>query len=198
MTRILTLLLACLTLSSAATAQSLTVGQINSYLAGIRSAKADFVQANPDNTLAQGVLFLKKPGKIRYEYTVPDDSLVIADGRVLGIFDRRSNRGAQRYDLKRTPLDLLLRANLDLTQAGVVRDIRSDGVQTRLIAADPENPKAGTIMMVFTANPIELRQWVVTDNRGKTTTVILNNLNPRARVPDSLFDIRATEAAIRR
>ena len=95
-------------------AQSLSLGQISSYLNSMRAAKANFVQANPDRTLAQGVMYLEKPGRIRYEYTAPNDSLVISDGRYLGVFDKKSNRGYQRFDLRSTPLDLLLRDNIDL------------------------------------------------------------------------------------
>lgn len=179
-------------------AQQISLSELTRYLNAMRSAKAAFVQANPDGTLAQGVLYLRKPGKIRYEYTVPDDSLVISDGKVLGIFDKRSNRGAQRYDLKKTPLDLLLRDNINLQATGFVRDVGFDGVKTEVIAADPKNPKAGTITMIFTSNPTELRQWVVQDKRGRKTTVILNNLSVTNRVSQSLFDIEATEAALRR
>jgi len=98
--------------SHAANAQQLSLGQITNYLNSMRAAQAKFVQANPDKTLAQGVLYIQKPGKIRYEYTTPADSLVISDGRTLGVFDKKSNRGPQRYDLKRTPLDILLKVEL--------------------------------------------------------------------------------------
>ena len=164
----------------------------------MRAASAKFVQANPDKTLAQGVLYIQKPGKIRYEYTTPADSLVISDGRVLGVFDKKSNRGAQRYDLKRTPLDILLKDKINLEASGVVRNISSDGVKTQVIATDPDNPRAGTITMVFTANPTELRQWIVTDRSRKNTTVILNDLKLRNGVNADLFDIRKAEAALKR
>lgn len=194
MTRIL-LILSLLLTAGMAQAQQLSLGQITTYLNSMRAASAKFVQANPDKTLAQGVLYIQKPGKIRYEYTTPADSLVISDGRVLGVLDKKSNRGAQRYDLKRTPLDILLRDRIDLEAAGVVRNISSDGVKTQVIATDPENPKSGTITMVFTANPVELRQWIVTDRARKNTTVILNDLKLRNSVSSDLFDIKKAEAA---
>lgn len=179
-------------------AQALSVAEITRYLNAMRAAQANFVQANPDKTLAQGVLYISKPGKIRYEYTVPNDSLVISDGRYLGIFDRKSNRGPQRYDLRKTPLDILLRDNLDFSAGGVVRDLQSDGTQTKVVAVDPSNPNNGTITMVFTSSPTELRQWIVTDRAGKKTTVILSDLQVRSSVPTSLFDISAAAASMRK
>ena len=122
---------------------------------------------------------------------------MISDGRYLGVFDKKSNRGYQRFDLRRTPLDILLNDNIDLTRSGVVRDISSDGVKTEVVAGDPNNPGNGTLTMVFTSNPTELRQWIVTDKGGRKTTVILSDLEQRRDVPDSLFDILGTAKALR-
>lgn len=196
MTRILLIISLWLS-ASLANAQQLNLGQISSYLNSMRAAQAKFVQANPDKTLAQGVLYIQKPGKIRYEYTTPADSLVISDGNVLGVFDKKSNRGPQRYDLKKTPLDILLRDQINLQGSGVVKNISSDGVQTQVIATDPANPRNGTITMIFTANPTELRQWIVSDRSGKKTTVILNDLKLRRSVNADLFDIGKATAALR-
>ena len=196
--RHLILILTLIMVTAPASAQKLSLGEISAYLNSMRAAKAKFVQANPDKTLAQGVLYLEKPGRIRYEYVVPSDSLVISDGTYLGIFDKKSNRGVQLYDLKKTPLDILLNGNVNLASQGAVRSLKSDGVKTELVAVDPKNPRNGTITMVFTANPVELRQWVVRDQLGRKTTVILNDLTLLNGVNDSLFDIRATDAALRR
>lgn len=195
-------LLAALTIAltlpaGGAFAQALSLGQITNYLNSMRAAKANFVQANPDKTLAQGVMYLEKPGRIRYEYTAPDDSLVISDGRYLGVFDKKSNRGYQRFDLRRTPLDILLSDRIDLTRSGVVRSVQTDGVKTEVVAGDPDNPRNGSLTMVFTSNPIELRQWIVSDRGGRKTTVILSDLQQRGDVPDNLFDILGTAKALR-
>jgi len=73
-----------------------------------------------------------------------------------------------------------------------VRNISSDGVKTQVIATDPDNPRVGTITMVFTANPIELRQWIVTDRSGKNTTVILNDLAVRSGINADLCGLTVT------
>ena len=196
MSRKITILIAALLLlPSLASARALSLGEISAYLNSMRAAESMFVQSNPDKTLAQGVMYLEKPGRIRYEYTTPADSLVISDGRYLGVFDKKSNRGVQAYDLKGTPLDILLSNSVDLTASGVVRDIRSDGTQTRVVAVDPNNRRSGSLTMVFTADPIELRQWIVSDPLGRKTTVILSNLKLRSDIPNEFFDLAKTAAA---
>ena len=50
-----------------------------------------------------------------------------------------------------------------------------DGTTTRVVAQDPDRPEIGSITLVFTGDPVELRQWIITDEGGGQTTVILVN-----------------------
>jgi outer membrane lipoprotein-sorting protein len=67
----------------------------------------------------------------------------------------------------------------------------SDGTTTTITAQDPSNPEYGNIQLVFTANPVELRQWIVTDSSGQQTTVILNDLRTGGTIREILFNIQA-------
>ena len=60
---------------------------------------------------------------------------------------------------------------------------------TRVLAQDPDHPEYGTIELVFTANPVALRQWIITDDLGQQTTVILGELAPVGDLKGSLFNI---------
>ena len=66
-----------------------------------------------------------------------------------------------------------------------------DGTSTRVRAQDPEYPEYGTIELVFTADPVELRQWVITDDLGSQTTVILGEMRKGGQMGARLFDITA-------
>ena len=68
-----------------------------------------------------------------------------------------------------------------------------DGAATTVIAQDPERPEYGNIALKFTANPVELRQWIVTDGQGATTTVILGELSKGGELPSTLFNISFEE-----
>ena len=109
--------------------------------------------------------------------------------RQVAIFDPRSNNGPDRYPLNQTPLKVILERNVDLAQARMVTGHTSDGTTTTVTAQDPAHPQYGNIQMVFTANPIELRQWIVTDDVGSQTTVILNDLVRGGRISDIKFNI---------
>ncbi|KQI71839.1 cell envelope biogenesis protein LolA [Loktanella sp. 5RATIMAR09] len=175
--------------AGAVSAQQLSLSQISAYLNQLQTAQGGFTQINPDGTLSTGQIYIKRPGRIRFEYNAPSDSLVMASGGQLAIFDPRSNTGPDRYPLNQTPLSIILQNNVDLERADMVTNVTSDGTTTTVTAQDPDNPNYGSIQLVFTANPVELRQWVVTDEFGTETTVILNDLIMGSVIRDVLFNI---------
>lgn len=173
-----------------AMAQQLSLGQVSQYMNALQTAQGGFTQINADGTLSTGQIYIKRPGRIRFEYNAPDNSLVIAGGGSVAVFDPRSNNGPERYPLNQTPLNIILERNVNLGQARMVTGHTSDGTSTTITAQDPANPQYGNIKMVFTANPVELRQWIVTDDVGSQTTVILNDVKPGGAINDIKFNIR--------
>ncbi len=172
-----------------AVAQGLSLDQVSAYLNGLQTAHGGFTQINADGTLSTGQIYIKRPGRIRFEYNAPDNSLVMAGGGQVAIFDPRSNNGPDRYPLNQTPLKIILERNVDLARARMVMGHTSDGTTTTVTAQDPAHPQFGNIQMVFTANPVELRQWIVTDEVGSQTTMILNDLVRGGRFNDIKFNI---------
>ncbi|WP_400083773.1 outer membrane lipoprotein carrier protein LolA [Yoonia sp. R78084] len=177
--------------AGAVSAQQLSLAQISAYLNQLQTAQGGFTQINPDGTLSTGQIYIKRPGRIRFEYNAPSDSLVMAGGGQVAVFDPRSNTGPDRYPLNQTPLSIILQNNVDLERADMVTNVVSDGTTTTVTAQDPDNPNYGSIQLVFTANPVELRQWIVTDEFGTETTVILNDLISGSVIRDILFNINA-------
>ena len=174
-----------------AAAQELSLGDMSRYLNDMQTATAEFTQINADGTISTGQLYIKRPGRIRFEYNPPEQSLVLANGGQVAIFDPRSNNGPERFPLSQTPLSIILARNVDLARSGMVSGRTSDGTTTTIRAQDPDRPDMGNIQLVFTGNPVELRQWVVTDNAGQQTTIILGDLTQGGHVPNSQFNILA-------
>ncbi len=174
---------------SPAAAQQLSLGEVSTYLNGLQTAQGGFTQINADGTLSTGQIYIKRPGRIRFEYNAPDNSLVMAGGGQVAIFDPRSNNGPDRYPLNQTPLKIILERNVNLGQARMVTGHTSDGTTTTITAQDPDNPQYGNIQMVFTGSPVELRQWIVTDDVGSQTTVILNDMTRGGSISDIKFSI---------
>ncbi|MEQ9042115.1 MAG: outer membrane lipoprotein carrier protein LolA [Silicimonas sp.] len=180
--------------ASPAMADQLSLNAISNYLNRIETATSDFTQVNDDGSLSTGTLYIKRPGRMRFEYNPPENLLVMAGGGQVGIFDGKSNvKKAERYPLSRTPLNLILERNVNLAQRNMVVGHDFDGTATTVTAQDPEHPEYGTIQLKFTANPVELRQWIIRDAQGATTTVILGQLAMGRSLPSTLFNISYEE-----
>jgi len=172
-----------------ASAEKLSLNQISAYLNKFTTAKGGFTQINGDGTISTGTIYIRRPGRIRFEYAPPDKTLVLASAGTVAIFDNKSNTAPEQYPLKRTPLGIVLQKNVDLARARMVVGHTSDGKTTTVVAQDPEHPDYGQIRLLFTANPIELRQWVIVDGTGGETTLVLNGLEKGMKLPARLFNI---------
>lgn len=169
-------------------AAQIPLAELSRYLNGLSTATAEFTQVNSDGSVSKGTLYIKRPGRVRFEYAT-DKTLVIAGGGQVAIFDPKSNGGPEQYPLAKTPLNLILAANVDLAQAKMVRAHRAEGDKTVVTAQDPAHPEYGTIDLIFSAGPTELRQWVITDEAGGQTTVILGEMTKGGALGSSLFSI---------
>ncbi len=172
-----------------AAAEKISLKELSRYLNSLTTAEAEFTQINSDGSISTGKLYIQRPGRARFEYNPPDKNLVLAGGGQVAIFDAKSNQPPEQYPLARTPLSIILAGNVDLGRAKMVVGHKVDGNTTRVRAQDPENPEYGSIEMVFTAGPTELRQWVIRDDSGAETTVILGEMKKGAKLAASLFDI---------
>lgn len=187
--RLVLALCAALALPGPALAQKIPLSQISAYLNSFTTAEADFTQVNADGTISTGRLLIRRPGRARFEYDPPNAGLVIAGGGQVAIFDEKSNQPPEQYPLSRTPLNIILQREVNLSRARMVVGHDGDATSTRVIAQDPEHPEYGTIALVFTGSPVELRQWVITDEGGGATTVILGEMRTGVTLSDRLFSI---------
>jgi|SRR5210317_148370 len=170
-------------------ADKLSLPVLSKYLNGLTTVQAQFTQINPDGTLSTGKILIKRPGKIRFEYDPPNNALVMASAGALAIFDPKGNPQPESYPLNKTPLGLLLDKNIDLQRANMVVGHIYDGTATQVSVQDPEHPERGRMDLVFTGPTPELRQWVVHNENGEQTIVVLNDVQRDVAIRDYLFNV---------
>lgn len=178
-----------LALSAVPVAAQVSLAEIGAYFNAFRTAEAAFTQVNADGTISTGTLYIHRPGRVRFEYDPPADQLVMAGGGQVAVFDGKSSGGPEQYPLSRTPLSIILADQVDLSRERMVTAHTSDGATTTVTAQDPQNPDSGTLRLVFTDDPVQLRQWVVTDGAGQETTVILGEMRTGGALSPRLFSI---------
>ena len=164
------------------------VRALNQYLNGITTMQGDFVQQSADGRTAEGLFYLRRPGRLRFEYFDPYPTTVIADGTWAGIMNRDLQK-TDRIPLSRTPLYLLLRDNVDLGAEGAIQSVeRAPGV-VRARAIDPNNPNDGSITMIFGSNPVQLQKWIITDPQGRSSVITLRNVRSGLAIDPRKFVI---------
>jgi outer membrane lipoprotein-sorting protein len=178
-----------LALAVPAMAEKISLSQISNYLNSFKTAKGEFTQINEDGSVTTGEILIKRPGRVRFDYAAPDNSLVIAGGSQVAVFDPKSNVPPEQFPLKRTPLSLILAENVDFSRSNMVVGHRDDGTATVVKVQDPQNPEYGNIQLKFTSKPVELRQWVITNDAGGQTTVILGELKKGVKIGARPFNI---------
>lgn len=183
--------LALIVFALPALAQKIPLEEISAYFNTMTTAEATFTQINADESISTGKIYLQRPGRMRFVYDPPDESLVLASGGMVAIFDAKSNQPPEQYPLARTPLSLILDTKVDLTRKGMVLSHEEVQAATQVVATDPERPEFGSIALLFTPAPVTLRQWVVTDDLGQKTTIILGDLTTGQDYPASQFAIDA-------
>ena len=177
-----------LALAFPALAEKIPLNEISRYLNSLKTAQAAFTQVNPDGSVSTGQVFIHRPNRVRFEYQ-GSKTLVLASAGQVAVYDGKTRGGPQQYPLSKTPLSLILAPNINLGKARMVTGYAERKNTTVVTAQDPQHPEYGNIQMVFTANPTQLRQWVVTDDAGKRTTVILGDMRTGVSIPPSKFVI---------
>ncbi|PNU05911.1 LolA family protein [Novosphingobium guangzhouense] len=163
-------------------------------LRAIDSMKADFVQTDRSGGSVSGVLTLKRPGKIRFQYQKSAEMLIVGDGKALTFIDY-SVRQVQRWPIKNSPLGALLDPSRDVAKYGKVLQTGNPNV-TSIEVRDRSHPEYGVITLIFTRKPsapggLELTYWVALDSQNKRTTISLSN--QRYGVPVTDNDFRWTD-----
>lgn len=183
--------LIALSASAGWASEKLPLSAISDYLNGLKTAQGPFTQINDDGSLSTGTLYIHRPGRMRFEYDPPNGAVVLAGGGAVTIHDPKSNQPPENYPLRRTPLSIILARRVDLGRANMVVGHEFDGTATVVTAQDPENPEYGSIDLLFTADPVELRKWVIHDGSGGQTTVVMGGLETGVKLSSLLFTTQA-------
>jgi outer membrane lipoprotein-sorting protein len=168
--------------------QKADLDRISAYLNGIHTLRSGFLQVSPEGQAVDGMVFIQKPGQIRFEYRPPSPVLIVATGGAVYVKNSKLNT-VDNYDLSDTPLGLLLNDNADLAHNKGVLDVEERQGEIVVRARTTTNRNNSNITMVFSTPGLELRQWTVKDNQGGVTTVALQNPQVNAPIDPAAFAV---------
>lgn len=165
---------------------------INAYLNQLTDLKGRFLQVNPDDGQQKGKFYLKRPGRIRFDYSPPSLQKVISDGEYLSIEDRDIDT-VDRYPLENTPFRILLAKDVNIVRDAIIKGVVETDQQATIAMVDRKGQALGQIEITFDKDPeLQLREWKVIDAQGRTTHVILSNMVVDEKIDGKLFTLESS------
>jgi outer membrane lipoprotein-sorting protein len=163
--------------------------QVGNHLRAVDTMTANFSQTDRRGGVLNGVLTLKRPGKIRFQYEKGVPMLIVGDGKAINIIDYQV-RQVQRWPIGNSPLGILLDPSKDLSRIARVIQDTPQGMIVQ--ARDPKRPEYGTITLNFARSGgapggLVLQGWTMLDSQNNRTTIRLSNQRFNVAVADSAF-----------
>jgi len=162
------------------------IAAAEAWLNRLGSVKARFLQIAQNGAAAEGTAWILRPGRMRFEYDQEPLLLVASHGQFF-YFDK-ALRQPSIVPVSATPLGLLLRENLRFEGDITVSRVERGGGLFRITLHRTGAPAEGRLTLVFSENPVELKQWAVVDAQGQETRVSLYQQEYGGRFPPLLFE----------
>src|SRR5262245_52281824 len=166
--------LALLVASLPAQAQT-GVPEIERYVNSLRTLKARFVQSNPNGTIAQGTLYVRRPGRMRFEYDPPSQLKIVADGYQVTMWDP-TNKDFGQWPIGWTAASFLTKDPFVLTGEYRAEKLERVNGLIEMTVSQTKRPQEGKAIVRFSENPLALRGWTIVDNRGQKVSIALSDV----------------------
>lgn len=178
---------------------------LQARLDALQSMQADFEQRmfNADQELTQssaGQFSLLRPGRFRWDYTVPFEQTIVADGERLWIYDADLEQvTVRRMDagLGTTPAMLLSGAARVSEAYTVASRFSADGIDWLELAPRAADADFGRVRLGFSDELLTLMDLV--DSLGQTTRIYFSEVrqNPDLAAEMFAFEVPAGADVIR-
>ncbi len=165
---------------------------IDSYMADIEHLSGGFTQVEQRGNQSNGKFYWRRPDRLRFEYALPDEAIIIANDDWLSIQEYPGAQ-ANRYPINSTPLALFFDPQFRFATSPYVQSIKQWPETIEIILEDPQQDIAGRLGLFFTWPDISWLGWRVDDIQGQNIMVQLYELNQTAYLPAHLFWVEEIE-----
>lgn len=173
---------------------------------GVKDFSASFTQTYEGGVLRQkaterGTVYVKKPGKMRWDYTQPEKKQVISDGRTIFLYfpaDKQVMKNAVPEQDEATSAVLFLMGKGDIVRDFTVRWIESAADGPYRLRLDPKKRQAEYDWLEVSADRGSLQIVGLTagDAQGGRSSFTFSNFKENAGLSDKMFQFsipRGTE-----
>ena len=174
------------------------VQAVDRHYNALRSMRADFTESYSGNGIERtesGVLLLKKPGKMRWDYEQPRQKLFVTNGKTAWFYvpSERQGRKAQVKELSdlRSPLRYLLgktRLGKELTGLSLAPDVAPLEAGNTVLRGVPKGMEDRVSDVVMEVTPEgRIVRLVIHEVDGATTDFRFRNLVDNPSLADAQF-----------
>jgi outer membrane lipoprotein-sorting protein len=161
------------------------VQAVENYFNTLATLKARFIQTGGNQQVA-GDFYLKRPGRMRFEYDAPIKDFIVADGLFIYYYDGKLKE-QKNAPISQSLADFFLRKNLKLSGDVKVTHIQRSKGLLQVTVVQAKDPKAGSITFGLTEKPMMLKKWRIVDGTGAITEVELFETVTGIKLDSSLF-----------
>jgi outer membrane lipoprotein carrier protein len=147
-------------------------------------------------TSSAGEVLLKKPGRMRWNYTQPETKMYLSDGNTLWLYEPEDKQ-AFKQDLKASQLPAALAfltgqgklaSEFDIAFAPA-KPAPAGAAHDYVLALSPKPPQAQVKTIVFVVDPAtyDVRESVITDQQGNVNDLLFSDIRINTGVPDATF-----------
>lgn len=166
------------------------VQRVQDYLNTLTTVKARFVQSASNGSYAEGMVYVRRPDNMRFDYDPPVPILIVADGYAVAVYDRELKQVTQ-LPIWETPLWFLFKEPIRLDDKLVLTYLSyGQGSIVMTIQEEQAEGNLASVTLTFNESPVELRKWEVVDPQGVIVQTGLINPEYGVRLKDDLFDLR--------
>ena len=173
-----------------ASAEKFSLVELSNYFNTFDTFQADFHQFSDDGSVANGVILIKKPGRLRIDYERPEDLLILASGGQLAIFDPKGDPDPTAFPLNVTPFSIVLKSQINLVGSSNILSHDYNQGETSLSLFDPEYPERGHIKLIFSGETPILDRWLIQDESGNITLMSIERYEENIALGEMQFNIQ--------
>lgn len=162
------------------------IARVEDYLNGIVTLRAKFQQYSEAGGVVFGDIYVRRPGRMRVEYAPPVPVILVADGIAVSYYDSELDQLSQ-LPISATPVWFLLRDQVSLSDGVTITALDKKPGALRITMYQTSEPDAGSVDLIFGDQPLELRQWTITDAAGKQARIGLFDVRLGGDLPNELF-----------
>lgn len=175
---------------------------VDAHYNRLRTLESDFVEVYQGSGIQRsesGTLWLKKPGKMRWEYRSPEEKLFVTDGDQAWLYlpnEKQARKSSLRkMDDLRSPLAFLLgktKLEKELLNLSFAPDVQASSPENSVLRGTPRGMEDRIRQVLVEVTPkFQIARILIDSTDDSITEYRFSNQKEDVQVADSRFQFRA-------